>query len=196
MDNKKSDSMERPGEGQELSGLRMLVMLTFGVALIAPVVGAMMTINTLSGKIAALKASAAGEARGEGEEHGEKRAVQMEFYPPLEFLVNLTDMDETHYLRTTVSLAVPEAETPVKAKSGGHGSHGGGAKADSPVVAGLKSQEPIIRDTIIGIISSRSLRDLSTPAGKEALKESLCARLQEQLSLEGLAIYFTSFTLQ
>ena len=54
----------------------------------------------------------------------------------------------------------------------------------------------MIRDTVISIISSRKFRDLGTVSGKNELKETLKNRLKEQLKVEDVSVYFTSFTLQ
>lgn len=190
MDNRKMSATEE-SQDKGVQSLRMLLVIVLVAAVGAPVVGAVMTINAISGKIAALQA---GDGNGDGEDQT-KEKPSLEFYQPLEFLVNLSDTDETHYLRATISLALPTTEAAGKEKPSGHGGHGA-AKAESPVLAPLRSQEPVIRDLIIAVISSRTLKDLTTTAGKESLKESIRSRLQQQLGLEGLAIYFTSFTLQ
>jgi flagellar protein FliL len=191
---------KKPTENAEPSGssgqLQLLVILTLSVALVVPLAGTITTISVLGKKLAAIKAGPANakaaevEKAADGETGEAPKEVPLAFYAPLEFLVNLADSEETHYLRTTVSLAVPNPAGEEKPK----GEHG--AAAMPAVLEALKAKEPIIRDTIISVISSRSLKDLSTPAGKDALKVSLCQRLQEQLALEGVAIYFTAFTLQ
>jgi flagellar protein FliL len=194
MDNKNAGEEQAAEKGGQPANPLLIAILA--AAVIVPVVSGLMTVGMVGGKL-----TAAGIVPKEPEvkaENGEKAAkpVPPLFYPPLEFLVNLADTGETHYLRATVSLAVPPTAEGEEAKpAGGHG-EGHGAKADPPAIAALKSQEPVIRDLIIGVISSRTLKDLSTPTGKEELKENLRQRLQQALALENVAIYFTAFTLQ
>lgn len=196
---KKNPAGEPAAEGGGGSG-QLFVMLTLAAALITPIVSGIMTVNMITARLTASGIVPKEEPK-EGKE-GEKKPAPPSFYPPLEFLVNLADTGETHYLRATISLAVTPPEGAVEEapapKAGGHGGGhgGGGAKADPPEIAALKVQEPMIRDLIIAVISSRTLEDLSTPQGKETLKEALRQRLQSQMGLAGINIYFTSFTLQ
>lgn len=193
---KKSNSTETT-DASGTSGdqqTKLILFLILGIALAAPLLSMVVTIKAVNEKIEALKPTPVPSAENaSGEANAKANAPVMSFYQPLEFLVNLADVAENHYLRTTVSLALA-VEGGAAASEGGHGGHGG-AK-ESPAVQKLKNQEPIIRDTIIAVISSKQFKELTTVAGKEALKENIRNRLQEQLGLSNLSIYFTAFTLQ
>lgn len=187
---KKANSPETP-EAAGDQQTKTILFAILGIALAAPLLSMVFTIKAVNSGIESLK-SPTTTVNADGTT--EKSGPIMGFYEPLEFLVNLSDVPESHYLRTTISLAIPTEPGAKAGGEGGHGGHGGGK--DSPVVQKLKSQEPIIRDTIIAVISSKQFKDLATVAGKAMLKESIRARLQEQLHLSDVAIYFTAFTLQ
>jgi flagellar basal body-associated protein FliL len=188
---KKPNAPETPETGD--SQTKLILYLILGIALAAPLLSMVLTVNMVNSKLETLKLPKAGATENaEGTPTEKPSAPVLAFYDPLEFLVNLADVADSHYLRATISLALP-----MSALAGGgaesHGEHGGKA---SPLTQKLKPQEPVIRDTIIAVISSKQFKELATPAGKNELKEAIRTRLQEQLGLTDLAIYFTAFTLQ
>jgi flagellar basal body-associated protein FliL len=190
----KDEKENNPADVQTEAGkdpqIKLLLFVVLGISLAVPVATSVFTVKSINQNVDTLKPTPTpGEIR-----EGEKSASPaMEFYDPLEFLVNLADSEETHYLKTTISLGlVGTSEENSKAGSGG-GEHG---KKESALFARLKAQEPVIRDTVISIISSRKFRDLGTVSGKNELKETLKNRLKEQLKVEDVSVYFTSFTLQ
>jgi flagellar FliL protein len=100
-----------------------------------------------------------------------------------EFVVNLADRDESHYLKVNLVLEVEG-----KPKEGGE-KEGEGAE-ESPEVAK-------IRDTVITTLTTRKYNDLLSDKGKTKLKNEMKQELGK--SVEGLKvanIYFTSFAMQ
>ncbi|HTB22105.1 MAG TPA: flagellar basal body-associated protein FliL [bacterium] len=95
-----------------------------------------------------------------------------------DFLVNLADVEETHYLRTEIDLEQNYGSSPE------FGNEIGNRKAQ-------------LRDIIISTLSSKSSEDLRTPEGKEALKEELKERINSVLAKGQIArVYFTEFAIQ
>ncbi len=187
---KTNPSETLPGNGDQQ--LKLLLFIVLGISLVVPVATSVFTIKSINQNVNTLKPTPT-----PGAENKEAKASGMVFYDPMEFLVNLADAEETHYLRTTINLGlVGSGEEAEKTSGGGHGGGHGGGKAEPALVGRIKPQEPVIRDTIISIISSRKFHDLSTLNGKNELKETLRTRLKEQLGLDDVAVYFTSFTLQ
>ena len=79
---------------------------------------------------------------------------------------------------------------------GGSGA-GGGEKAVVPAV--LSARIPMIRYSIIRVISSKKAEQVLTPDGKESLKEELIEAINEAIGLSEnpiVAIYFTDFIIQ
>lgn len=97
-----------------------------------------------------------------------------------EFVVNLAD--GSHYAKVTIALGL---EKPL-GEGGGHGGGGNDPKLLAP-----------IRDTVITVISSKSMSQLVSTEGKEKLKEDLKEKLNKLLGDEVVKqVYFTSLTLQ
>ncbi len=93
--------------------------------------------------------------------------------PLEEFLVNLTGGD--HYLRTTISLGmskeVKEEET--------------------------KEKIAPMRDAILTALSSKTLKELSSDDGKEALKKELVEKVNAAAGSDMVVkVYFTAFATQ
>jgi flagellar FliL protein len=94
------------------------------------------------------------------------------------FLVNLADVEETHYLRSVIALE----------------QNYGSAPEFGNEIGNRKSQ---LRDVIISTLSSKTSDQLRTPEGKEALKEELKERINSVLAKGQIArVYFTEFAIQ
>ena len=98
-------------------------------------------------------------------------------YPLKSFIVNLVDKNGVgnRYLKVSLELEI------------------GGEKAK----ATLDGNIPQLRDTILLLLSSRSLKDINTLEGKLELKQTLLSRMNRILG-EGIVerIYFTEFVVQ
>jgi len=95
-----------------------------------------------------------------------------------EFVVNLAD--GSHYAKVSIALGL---EKPIE---GG----GEGGKLNAKILAP-------IRDTVITVLSSKSMSQLVNSEGKTKLKAELKEKLNELLGKEVIKeVYFTSLTLQ
>jgi len=95
-----------------------------------------------------------------------------------DFLVNLADVEESHYLRTVIELEQNYGSSPEFGNE----------------IGNRKSQ---LRDIVISTLSSKTSEDLRTPEGKEALKEELKERINSVLAKGQIArVYFTEFAIQ
>ena len=94
------------------------------------------------------------------------------------FLVNLADVEETHYLRSVVELE----------------QNYGSAPEFGNEIGNRKSQ---LRDIVISTMSAKSSEELRTPEGKEALKQELKERINSVLAKGQIArVYFTELAVQ
>ncbi len=104
-----------------------------------------------------------------------------------EFVVNLADVNEPHYLKVSITLEV-EGDKPFGEAEGGHG-----GEASSP-------EDPKIRDTVIGILTKKNFEQLLTEKGKTELKDELrkglSAILKDKDGSKVTEVYFTSFAMQ
>ncbi|MGH7441570.1 MAG: flagellar basal body-associated FliL family protein [bacterium] len=95
-----------------------------------------------------------------------------------DFLVNLADVEESHYLRTTIDLEQNFGSSPEFGNE-------------------IGNRKPQLQDIIISTLSSKTSADLRTPEGKEALKEELKERINSVLAKGQIArVYFTEFAIQ
>jgi len=101
-----------------------------------------------------------------------------------EFVVNLADLTEPHYLKLEINLSVT-GEVPE-----GGGGEGEGAGASDPFL-------PIIRDTIITVVSRHTYNELLTNGGKDVLRTEIHTALDKAVPhLEVEKVYFVNFAMQ
>lgn len=121
------------------------------------------------------KSSGHGEASdGHGSKDGNK-AAGGHVYPLDSFIVNLSDPNRTRYLKVTVQLELDKPEA----------------------IEEVKSKTPQVRDALIILLSSKSMEEIATPAGKYQLRDEIIARIK-QFVTKGTVItaYFTDFVVQ
>lgn len=92
-----------------------------------------------------------------------------------QFIVNLLAQGGRRYLKTTISLEMTNPEL------------------QNEIVTKL----PAVRDTIIDVLSSKSLEEVSTTRGREKIKEEIAQRLNEFL-VDGKIrnIFFVDYAIQ
>ncbi len=91
------------------------------------------------------------------------------------FIVNLTDAQGTRYLKVTMQLEM---------------SH-------EMLAAEIDQRLPQIRDEVITLLSSKSFDDVSTIAGKRALKRGILNSMNKYLTTgKVLNVYFSEFVVQ
>lgn len=72
---------------------------------------------------------------------------------------------------------------------------------DPEAAVAIQTHEPVIRNNLLMLLSAQSLKSLSSKEGKEALRASALAEIQEILVAEGSSasvddLYFTGFVIQ
>ncbi len=96
--------------------------------------------------------------------------VQME-----PFIVNLTDAQGTRYLKVSIQMEMTHENLGEE----------------------IEQRMPLIRDEIIMILSSKSFEDVSTIAGKRALKRGIINGINKYLRTGQVTrVYFTDFVVQ
>ena len=105
-------------------------------------------------------------------EEGEGTAVPLD-----DFVVNLADTEEQHYLKATVALEMPGTEEELKEQ--------------------MKTITPQIRDAILMLMSRRHFRELQSTEGKKSLKEAIKKEVNRVLDDDIVSnVYFTAFAMQ
>ena len=120
-----------------------------------------------------------GKSKGKGKKV--EKPVELSEWTLDEFIVNLADIAEPHYLKVNLVL---ETEGGEKKGEGGEG--GGG-----------NPQEAKARDAIIMVLTKKHFADLLSEEGKGQLKAELKTALNSELKdMKVENIYFTSFAMQ
>eukprot|EP01022_Parablepharisma_sp_SALTPOND_P032711 TRINITY_DN8602_c0_g2_i1.p3 TRINITY_DN8602_c0_g2~~TRINITY_DN8602_c0_g2_i1.p3 ORF type:complete len:239 (+),score=6.72 TRINITY_DN8602_c0_g2_i1:1872-2588(+) len=96
-------------------------------------------------------------------------------YPLDQFIVNLMTQGGKRYLKATITLEL----------------------SDEAMVSEIEKKHAVIRDILIGAMSSKTVEEISTSRGKNKLKEELIARVNEVLT-DGYVknMFFTDFVIQ
>ena len=91
------------------------------------------------------------------------------------FIVNLADRGGTRYLRATMDLELSSEETKDE----------------------IEKRLPQIRDAILTIIPSKSIKDINTIEGKTALRDEIIEKINSFIKKGRITnIYFTEFVIQ
>ena len=94
-----------------------------------------------------------------------------------EFLVNLSDTGNDHFLKVTVGLELDKS------------------KGKTP--ESLKEDTPLIRDAVLSSLSSKTRDQIGPEGGREKLKADIKKRVNEALGEDDVqGIYFTNFVMQ
>lgn len=138
--------------------------------------------------------------------HDEEEVEEVKHYETVKldpFIVNLSA--NSAFLKVSMLLEYDPALLHLDAHGegggGGHGggSAGGGGAAPAGLPGPMAAREPMMRDAIIRVLSSKRVEDVLTTEGKERLKEELVETINESIGLEEgpvVNIYFTEFMVQ
>ena len=104
-----------------------------------------------------------------------KKVVEVGVTVPLEeFLVNLNGASD-HYLKTTIALGLKKGLTEEQAKE----------------------HIPAMRDAILSVLQTKSLKELSNPKERETLKDEVKEHVNKAVAEEPVVkVYFTAFATQ
>lgn len=146
------------------------------------------------------------EDKGDGEHVKNYRTLELE-----PFIVNLSQV--SNYLKVTIILEYDADLLGQTGEGGGHagghrslrggsasgGGAAGGGSGPPPPPQVFVDREPMIKDAIITVLSSKKPQDVISNEGKEILKDELIEAVNEALGLaEGpiVGLYFKEFILQ
>jgi len=115
-------------------------------------------------------------------------------------IINLAEPNGRKYIRinVVVEFAPPEPEEEAKPAPAAEGE---GAAVEDPAVTALTTEVnarlPMVNDTVITLLSSKTFEDLYTSTGKEALRGELMQKLQAMLpDYKIIGVYFTEFVVE
>lgn len=115
-----------------------------------------------------------GGSKADAKEVKEKKVEVGVTMPLDEFLVNLNGSTD-HYLKTTIALGLKKGLTEEQ----------------------TKEHIPAMRDAILSVLQTKSLKELSSPKERETLKDEVKERVNKEVEGEPVVkVYFTAFATQ
>lgn len=180
--------------GEKKKSGNLLLIIIIAVLFLVIVIGGVITFMLMgsheeeAGAAKTTKeASAHGDekaAEGEDSEHKDEHAsdshgessTEVGIMFPLDlFTVNLLSESGRRYLKVEMNLELEGEELAIE----------------------LETKKPVLRDTIIRILSSKSLEEISTAKGKETLKEQIVSELNTRVKDGKIKnVYFVDFVVQ
>lgn len=138
---------------------------------------------------AAAPAKPAEKEKG-GEKGGPVKREGM-MVPLKERIVNLADQGVSRYLKTSIVLELADHSGKPLPKGEEY------KKAQDELLKEIKPSQPIIEDTIMSILTSKTAAELMSNDGKDKLKTEIKIRLNKALKEEEiLSVYFSDFIIQ
>jgi flagellar FliL protein len=181
---------EQPEEGGSKKKLFIIIGAAVGVAIILAVVfmmmgkggkkekpkdGAEATTEAKADAHGGAPAPAAGGAHGGGAPAAAGAAGVANIFPLEPFIVNIYDGQELRYLKVRIEMEMV----------------GAGVKAE------LDMRLAAIRDSILVLLSTKTLQDIQDVQGKNQLKDEILAALNKLIPPGKISkIYFTDFVVQ
>ena len=109
------------------------------------------------------------------EEQAERVIEEGDIFPMEELVVNLTDQDESRYLRVGLALVLELGTTPES----------------------METEAPIAIDAAIDYLSAQSFAELREPGSKSEVRDELSARIREAYGDEKVVrVLLTTFVMQ
>lgn len=173
------ESKEAEGGGGKKKNL--LIFIIIGVLVLLLVGGGLLAFLLMGGSDqppeAQMQQAAPQGAGASGASRASKSSLLTvgPMYPLDQFIVNLMSQGGKRYLKTTMTLEL----------------------SDEAMSAEIEKKSAVLRDVIIGVLSSKTVEEISTERGKEKLKEELVSSINEVL-VDGYVknIFFTDFVIQ
>lgn len=177
------------GEETKKSSKMLLIVIIAVLVLILVIGGVIVALMSGGGEEAAAsehkEAAAHGEEKPEegehaksekGGAHGSESLSEVGIMFPMEmFTVNLLSESGRRYLKVEMNLELEGEELALE----------------------LETKKPVLRDVIIRILSGKSLEEVSTIKGKEAVKEEILSDLNARVKDGKIKnVYFTDFVVQ
>jgi len=112
-------------------------------------------------------------------------------------IINLAEPGGRRYIRISVVLEfVPPAEH-TEAKPAAEGEGGGENPAVEAFTTAINAKLPMINDSVITLLSSKSFDELYTSEGKEILRLEILEKVQSMMPEDKiLGVYFTEFVVE
>lgn len=164
---------EEKAEKKSSKGLIFILIGVFVVLIIVIAVVAILLLGSSEEKVEEVPKPPVNKEKNTG---GSDYAKPGPIFPiPDPFVVNLVGQNGKRYAKTSIALEMSSLELQKE----------------------ITAKLPLIKDTIIRVLSSKTFEDISTPKGKERLKEEITQELNTFM-VDGYirSIFLTEFVIQ
>jgi len=167
------EKQAEPKAPSKLAGIIKIAVIILGIQ-IAVAAGAFMVVKSF---IVPRVQSAASEKEGKKQTESEKAEETPREVKLIEnIIINPAGTNGTRYLSTSIGLEL--VKTPEMEKL-------------------MEEKTPVIRDILIAILTSKTLEELSSPAGKEDVRNEISEKISVALEPHKVfRIYFVDYVLQ
>lgn len=115
-------------------------------------------------------------------------------------IINLAEISGNKYIRINVVLEFalpPVVEEAAAAKPAAEGEAAAPLTPTDELTNAVNGRLPLINDTVITLLSSKSFEELYTTTGKEALRGEIMQKLQGMMpEFKIIGVYFTEFVVE
>ena len=177
------DETEEPKRKKEKSGGLLQTVIIIAATQIITLVGAFFFVKMYLVPKVTVEEEAVEEVSAIEREPAKVHMIE-------DLVVNPAGTNGTRYLSASIGLEYAKAKNSEKAEKSS-GGHGEGAAATSDI------NEPIIRDILIAILTSKNIEQLSSAEGKEALREEIRTKINYEVAPDSVyKVYFVDYVLQ
>jgi flagellar FliL protein len=173
----KEESQENEsGGGKEKGGSNVVLILIVVLLVLVLAIGGVVAYLMLSGDDTAEDGTTVKQEKVEKKRHKNSNDLTVgPMYPLDKFTVNLMSENGRRFLVVKMNLEEDGEE----------------------LTPELDKKTPMIRDVIISILSSKTVEEITTPKGKEKLKEEIVSEINKRLEDGEIRhVYFTEFVIQ
>ncbi len=161
---------------EEKKGSKLVLIIIVSLLVIILVVGGVVAYMLLSGDESSAPPkpqSSSQSERGGGSSADDLKVGAM--FPLEPFTVNLLSESGRRYLKVELNLEM----------------------SNSNLQAELNKKMPVVRDSVIGVLSSKTVEEISTRRGKENLKDEIIEQVNKRLEDGYISrVYFMMFVIQ
>lgn len=161
---------------EEKKGSKLVLIIIVSLLVIILIVGGVVAYMLLSGDDSSAPPkpqSSSQSERGGGSSSDDLKVGAM--FPLEPFTVNLLSESGRRYLKVELNLEM----------------------SNSNLQAELNKKMPVVRDSVIGVLSAKTVEEISTRRGKENLKDEIIEQVNKRLEDGYISrVYFMMFVIQ
>ena len=169
------ENNEEKGQSEEKKGSKLVLIIIISLLVVILVVGGIVAYMLLSGDDKPPRPQQASSQQQQQNAPAPSELQVGAMFPLEPFTVNLLSESGRRYLKVKLNLEM----------------------SNPNLQAELNKKMPVVRDSVIGVLSSKTVEEISTRRGKENLKDEIIEQINKRLQ-DGYVsrVYFMMFVIQ